>query len=85
MQNRLKPAKSNRLKKKRFRNEHDHQSWRDLQFLQDDEPTDEQLQVIMQEVAEEARRESNEIAKNLLQNIERESLLALAAQQAQSK
>jgi len=52
-------------------------------FLQDDEPTDEQLQVIMQEVAEEARRNQEESAKLVLQNIEREYHRALAAQQAQ--
>ena len=52
-------------------------------FLWDEEPTDEQLHVIMQEVAEEACRESKEIAKKLLQNIEHESLLALATQKTQ--
>jgi len=43
-------------------------------FLQDDEPTDEQLLVIMQEVAEEARRERKEITRQLFENIERESI-----------
>jgi len=32
--------------------------------LWNDEPTDEQLQVIMRKVANEARRESEEIVKN---------------------
>jgi len=41
-------------------------------FLRDDEPTDEQLQVIMQEVAEEARRNQEETAKQLRQSIEYE-------------
>jgi hypothetical protein len=43
-------------------------------FLQDDEPTDEQLHIIMQEVAEEARRENDEVAKKIPENIERECL-----------
>jgi len=41
-------------------------------FLQDDEPTDEQLQVIMQEVAEEARQRRKEVARKVIENIERE-------------
>jgi len=41
-------------------------------FLQDDEPTDEQLLVIMQEVAEEARLGHEKIAKQVIENIERE-------------
>jgi len=41
-------------------------------FLQDDDPTDEQLCVIMQEVAEEARRENDVIAQQITENIERE-------------
>ena len=41
-------------------------------FLQDDEPTDEQLLVIMQEVAEEARIGHEKIAKQVIENIERE-------------
>jgi len=43
-------------------------------FLRDDEPTDEQLLVIMQEVAEDARRERKEISRQLFENIERESI-----------
>jgi len=41
-------------------------------FLQDDEPTDEQLLVIMQEVADEARLGHERIAKQVIENIERE-------------
>ena len=41
-------------------------------FLQDDEPTDEQLLVIMQEVAEEARLGHEKLAKQVIENIERE-------------
>ena len=52
-------------------------------FLWDDEPTDEQLQVIMQEVAEEARRNQEESTKLVIENIKRETARALAAQQAQ--
>jgi len=50
-------------------------------FLQDDEPTDEQLLVIMQEVAEEARSEREEIAKQVIENIEREYLRICSVQQ----
>ena len=39
-------------------------------FLQDDEPTDEQLQVIMQEVAEEARLKRENVARQVIENIE---------------
>jgi len=42
-------------------------------FVWDSEPTDEQLLVIMQEVGEEARRKSEQIAKQIVVNIERES------------
>ena len=41
-------------------------------FLQDDEPTDEQLLVIMQEVAEEARLGHEKVAKQVIENIKRE-------------
>ncbi|MCL1932526.1 MAG: hypothetical protein FWF53_01740 [Candidatus Azobacteroides sp.] len=41
-------------------------------FLQDDEPTDAQLLVIMQEVAEEARLGHEKVAKQVIENIERE-------------
>jgi hypothetical protein len=43
-------------------------------FLQDDEPTDEQLHVIMQEVAEDARLEHEQAQKEMMENIEREYL-----------
>ena len=43
-------------------------------FLWDSEPTDEQLQVIMEEVAEEARNKTKQIAKQIIDNIERESV-----------
>ena len=42
-------------------------------FAWDCEPTDEQLLVIMQEVEEEARRKSEQIAKQIIENIKRES------------
>ena len=42
-------------------------------FVWDSEPTDEQLLVIMQEVGEEARLGSEKIAKQIIENIERES------------
>ena len=38
-------------------------------FLWDEDPTDEQLQVIMEEVAEEARIEHEKIAKQVIENI----------------
>ena len=41
-------------------------------FVQDDEPTDEQLHVIMQEVADEARYGHEEVAKQVIKNIELE-------------
>ena len=41
-------------------------------FLQDNEPTDEQLLVIMQEVAEEARLGREKVAKQVIENIKRE-------------
>jgi len=43
-------------------------------FLRDDEPTDEQLLVIMHEVAEEARQGREKVAKQIIENIEREYL-----------
>jgi hypothetical protein len=50
-------------------------------FVQDDEPTDEQLRVIMQEVAEEARLGHEAVAKQVLANIECEYARILAARQ----
>jgi hypothetical protein len=41
-------------------------------FTQDDEPDDEQLLVIMQEVAEDARCGHVEVAKQVIKNIEYE-------------
>jgi hypothetical protein len=52
-------------------------------FLQDNEPTDEQLQVIMQEVAEEARRDSEVLARQVIENIEREYIRIRSVQQNQ--
>jgi hypothetical protein len=43
-------------------------------FLQDDEPTDEQLRVIMQEVAEAARSEQEKAQKKITEGIEQEYL-----------
>jgi hypothetical protein len=50
-------------------------------FLQDDEPTDEQLLVIMKEVGEEARRKRKEVARQVIENIEREYIRISSAQQ----
>jgi hypothetical protein len=52
-------------------------------FLWDSEPTDEQLQVIMEEVAEEARNSHEKVAKQVIENIEREYARAHAARQPQ--
>ena len=52
-------------------------------FVQDDEPTDEQLRVIMREVAEDARRGHEKIAKQVIENIEREYVRIRSAQQFQ--
>ena len=52
-------------------------------FLWDSEPTDEQLQVIMEEVAEEARSNHEKIAKQVIENIEREYARACVARQTQ--
>jgi hypothetical protein len=41
-------------------------------FLQDDEPTDEQLLVLMQEVGEDVRRQREQIAKQVIENIKQE-------------
>jgi len=49
-------------------------------FLQDDEPTDEQLLVIMQEVGEDVRRQQEEIAKQIIENIDREYTRLISAQ-----
>jgi len=52
-------------------------------FLQDDEPTDEQLFAIMQEVAEEARRGREEATRQVIENIEREYSRIRSAQHTQ--
>jgi hypothetical protein len=52
-------------------------------FLWDDEPTDEQLQTIMQEVAEEARRGRKKVAQQVIENIEREYVRIRSAQHNQ--
>ena len=52
-------------------------------FLWDSEPTDEQLQVIMEEVAEEARNSHEKVAKQVIENIEREYARAHSARQPQ--
>ena len=52
-------------------------------FLWDSEPTDEQLQTIMEEVAEEARQKQELIAKQVIESIEREYARACAARQTQ--
>ena len=52
-------------------------------FLWDSEPTDEQLQVIMEEVAEEARLKTEKIAKQVIENIEREYAQANASRLTQ--
>ena len=54
-------------------------------FLWDSEPTDEQLLVIMEEVAEEARRSREKVARQVIENIKHEYARALAAQQAQQE
>jgi hypothetical protein len=41
-------------------------------FTGDDEPTDEQLAVLMEEVGENVRRESAEIKRKLLERIKQE-------------
>jgi hypothetical protein len=41
-------------------------------FTSDEEPTDEQLAVIMEEVGEDVRQESEEIARKQHESLERE-------------
>jgi hypothetical protein len=50
-------------------------------FVWDSEPSDEQLLVIMQEVGEEARLKSEKIAKQIIENIEREYDRAISERQ----
>jgi hypothetical protein len=53
-------------------------------FISDDEPTDEQLQVIMKEVETESRKQSEHIRKSIVPNInkEYEKMIALFPQLA---
>ena len=50
-------------------------------FVWDSEPSDEQLLVIMQEVAEEARCSREKVARQIMDNLKRE--YALVKQQIQ--
>jgi len=52
-------------------------------FVEDNEPTDEQLLIIMQEVAEEARRGHKKVAKEVIENIRREYVRIRSEQQIQ--
>jgi hypothetical protein len=52
-------------------------------FLWDEEPADEQLQVIMQEVGEDVRRESEQLERLIKEKIEEEYARVLAARQKQ--
>ena len=54
-------------------------------FLWDSEPTDEQLLVIMKEVAEDARRSREQVAKQMIETIEREYANAIAARKVQQQ
>ena len=42
-------------------------------FLWDSEPTDEQLLIIMQEVGEDVRQSREKVARQVIENIRRES------------
>jgi hypothetical protein len=52
-------------------------------FLWDEEPTDEQLQALMEEVGEDVRRESERMEQQLKEKLEEEYALALAERQKQ--
>jgi hypothetical protein len=52
-------------------------------FMEDEDPTDEQLQAIMEEVGEEVRRESERMEQQLKQRLQEEYARALAARQKQ--
>jgi hypothetical protein len=52
-------------------------------FLRDDEPTEEQLLAIMQEVGEDVRRQHAEVSKQVIENIKREYARVCVAQQIQ--
>ncbi|MDR0732920.1 MAG: hypothetical protein LBF08_02490 [Dysgonamonadaceae bacterium] len=47
-------------------------------FLWDEEPTDEQLQTLMQEVGEDVRRESEQTERQLKEKLEEEYARVLA-------
>ncbi|MDR0414617.1 MAG: hypothetical protein LBH84_04285 [Prevotellaceae bacterium] len=53
-------------------------------FLWDTEPTDEQLQALMQEVGEDVRRESEQMERQMKERLEAEYARILAAHQKQS-
>jgi hypothetical protein len=52
-------------------------------FLWDEEPTDEQLQALMEEVGEDVRRQSERIERQIKEKLEEEYARALAARQKQ--
>jgi hypothetical protein len=52
-------------------------------FLWDEEPTDEQLQALMEEVGEDVRRQSERIEQQIREKLEEEYAKALAARQKQ--
>ena len=54
-------------------------------FLWDSEPTDEQLLVIMQEVVEEVRQSREKVARQVIENIEREYARAVSEQKLKQK
>jgi hypothetical protein len=53
-------------------------------FLWDEEPTDEQLQALMQEVGEDVRRESEQIERQIKEKLEEEYARVLVSRQKQS-
>jgi hypothetical protein len=53
-------------------------------FLWDEEPTDEQLQVLMQEVGEDVRRESEQMERQIKEKLEEEYARVLSSRQKQS-
>jgi hypothetical protein len=50
-------------------------------FLWDEEPTDEQLQALMEEVGEDVRRQSERIKQHVKEKLEEEYAHVLAAHQ----
>jgi hypothetical protein len=52
-------------------------------FLWDEEPTDEQLQRLMEEVGEDVRRQSERIEQQIKKRLDEEYVRALAARQKQ--